>query len=407
MNKKTILVVSICIAVLLIAATVYYFKSVRIESDYYTPVVVATHFNGEHYVGSITCIECHADIYKNHINTAHYGTSAVANSENIKGSFNEGANILDLETVSFEMKREGDSFFQHTNIKNRTVHIPAAKLDVVIGSGVRGQTYLNWEEDKLFQLQVSYHKPTNSWINSPGYPNYYLERPVRGACLKCHVTFAENKDFSGQGNLYNKKKIIYGVNCERCHRPSEKHVSYHKNNPDVKTPKFIMTMDTISRQQRLDVCAQCHSGSRSMVIKGNSFSFLSGEILDEYLQNPHTGNEERPDVHGNQYGLLTNSECFKNTATMDCTTCHNPHKNQRNDTTYFNSKCIGCHNSSTVACKRDNHNITGASDCISCHMPIMPSQSMKAQLTADSLETSFYIRTHLIGIYIDKLSDIK
>ncbi|MGF1559920.1 MAG: multiheme c-type cytochrome [Flavobacteriaceae bacterium] len=401
MKQRTIINGFIVLIVVLVSLGVYYYKNMVIESDYYIPMILATHStSGEHYVGSATCSACHADVYKDHLQTAHYKSSAVADAETIRGRFAEGSNSLDLNDVKYVMEQEGGSFYQHVKIKNRTVVIPPAKFDIVLGSGVRGQTYASWIEDELYQLQASYHTPTDSWINSPGYPDYYLQRPIREACLKCHVTYAESKDFSNQGNEYAKEFMIYGIDCERCHRPAEKHVAYHTNNPQVKTPQFMLAIDSLSRQQRLDVCAQCHSGSRSMVIKGNSFSFLAGESLEEYSRNPSTASDNIPDVHGNQYGLLTSSECFKQTASMDCTTCHNPHQNQRGDIAYFNQKCLGCHGTGFVNCTDDSQEVAKMeNNCIGCHMPLTPSTAMKAQLGTDSLETSFNIRTHLIAIY--------
>ncbi len=390
--------------ILLVAASVYYYKNIRIASDYYSPDVLATHFNGEQFVGSSTCMECHEAIYETHVKTAHFNTSAIANSENIKGSFEPGSNSLELQEVSFELKQEGKSLLQYTTFKNSPLRKPPAKFDIVIGSGVRGQTYLTWADDKLFQLQASYHTQTNSWINSPGYPSNYLERPIRDACLKCHVTFAKNRDFSGQGNQYDKGQMVYGIDCEKCHRPSAKHVIYHRKFPDVKAAKFMMKLDTLTRQQRLDVCAQCHSGSRSILLQGNSFTFLPGENLDEFSRTPYLNGNSMPDVHGDQYGLLKSSKCFKQTEIMDCTTCHDPHKNQRGDSAYFNQKCIGCHSDGRTVCTAEIHEVNKmGNNCIACHMPLTPSQAMKAQLPTDSIETSFYIRTHLIGIYSQEL----
>lgn len=406
MTKKKIFVnSSIILSSLLLATLVYHCKNPNVASDYSSPDVLATHFNGEEFVGSETCMECHADIYALHIETAHYKTSALADATNIKGSFEEGSNILDIESTLFTMHKEKGSFYQHAKIKNRLKKTTPEKFDIVIGSGVRGQSYVTWKADQLFQLQTSYYTPTNTWVNSPGYPSYSIDRPIRDACIKCHVTFAKNIDFAGQGNTYDKKQMIYGIDCERCHRPAKKHVVYHRNNPEAEAAKYIMTYDTISRQQRLDACAQCHSGLRGRLLQGNSFSFLAGNSLNEYAQNVYTGEtESKLDVHGNQYGLLTKSECFKQTETMDCATCHDPHKNQRNDTSYFNQKCISCHSTTTVDCKADASELSQmGNNCIACHMPTTPSQAMKVQLENDSLETSFNIRTHLIGIYDSKI----
>lgn len=402
-TKKVFLNGLIVLLAISMAVVIYQCKNPKIESEYYNPMVLATHESGEQFVGSETCMECHADISKSHLETAHFNTSAVANAENIKGSFKSGENVLDLDQVEFTMVSERDSLYQHTRLKNRTSKIPPAKFDMAIGSGVRGQSFGTWEDDKLFQLQTSYYTPTDSWVNSPGYPSYHDNpRPIRDACLKCHVTFAKKHEQSEGGNEFHKEQMLYGIDCERCHRPSAKHVKFHRNNPEVEAAKFMMRLDSLPRQQRLDVCAQCHSGSRNQLLKGNSFSFLSGGILDNYALNSNqvTSNANL-DVHGNQYGLLTESKCFKETETLDCNTCHNPHKNQRGEAENFNLKCISCHSTGTVVCAADESEVNHmGNNCIACHMPVSPSQSMTVQLNEkDSLETSFYIRTHLIGIY--------
>ena len=161
----------------------------------------------------------------------------------------------------------------------------------------------------------------------------------------------------------------------------------------------MLQLDTIARQKRLDACAQCHSGPRSNLVQGNSFSFLSGENLREYSRNFYTGQpKETLDVHGNQYGLLTTSKCFIQSPEMDCSSCHDPHKKQRGDTSYFNQKCMGCHTDNSTKCTGDVAEVsTMGNNCISCHMPNSPSKGMSVEL--NSLKTSVYVRTHLIGIY--------
>ncbi len=383
---------------------VYHCKNPKIESEYYSPKVLATHYNGENYAGSETCMECHANIYSDHLKTAHHKTSAPASEKNLLGSFEPGSNILDLEYVKFTMERQLDSFYQHTEYKNRLKTTPPSSFDVVIGSGVRGQSYLTWQGDKLFQLQSSFHKPANSWVNSPGFPTHAIERPVRDGCIKCHVTFAKNKNI-GEGNQYNKDQIIYGIDCERCHRPAAKHVAYQRKKPEAKEAKFMLKIDSLSRQKRLDVCAQCHSGPQDNQLKGLPFSFLTGENLDEYSQNSSPINPSgQLDVHGNQYGLLTSSECFKQTSTMDCTTCHDPHKNQRGNIAYFNQKCMECHSEDVATCSAETLQTESmGNDCIACHMPKMRSKSILVKLNQkDSIESSFKIRTHLIKIYDEK-----
>ena len=152
----------------------------------------------------------------------------------------------------------------------------------------------------------------------------------------------------------------------------------------------------------MDICAQCHSGLRANQIKGNPFSYVVGEPLNMYAKNFYSGRPQSElDVHGNQYGLLTSSECFKNSETLRCTTCHDPHVNQRGKMQGFNTKCIECHSSPKDLHNTATLNSADFENCIRCHMPLFPSQTMKVQLDPNKAETSVNIRTHLVGVYVD------
>lgn len=406
MDKNIPYRIFIILVSVLLLVVIYHCKNPERESEYYRPIPLATHTNGNRFVGSETCIECHADIYFSHSETAHSKTSAIADTNNVLGSFDPGSNVLDLEYAKFTVLKNGDTLYQTTEYKNRNKKDPPKSLDIVIGSGVRGQSYATWNKDALFQLQTSYHTPTDNWVNSPGYPDYVDEdRPIRGACLKCHATFATLKETSRQGNEYDPQSLILGIACERCHQPSEKHVVYHRKHPEAQPGKFILSLDSLGRQKRLDVCAQCHSGPRDLLVKGNPFSFLAGEVLNDYARNSNQAIQKtKVDVHGNQYGLLTQSECFKKSPEMDCATCHDPHSDQRGNTSHFNQKCMECHSTDFVTCAEETTKMAERDDnCIACHMPISPSEIMKVQLRPeDSVETSFQIRSHLIAIYKNK-----
>ncbi len=377
-------------------------KNGRFESDYFTPKVLATHLNGQNYIGSQTCMECHADIYEKHLNAAHFNTSSEANAKTIKGSFDQGLNYFDINDSRVSLISEDQEFYQNIDFKYNKRDDISSKIDIVIGSGVKGQSYLTWEGDKLYQLQASYYTPTDSWVNSPGFPLTNFKRPISDACVRCHATAAQNHSPSGGTNTYDKNKMILGIDCERCHGPAEKHVLAHRKNPETDQVLNMTKISELSRQQRLDVCAQCHSGLRSRKRKDNVFSFLPGEILDEYATSYSTGKpQEKLDVHGNQYGLLTSSKCFINSESMDCITCHSPHEKERGDFTLFNQKCMECHETNTIECSKENETSKSAmtNDCVACHMPLSPSTTMQIQLDKDSLAVPIYIRTHLIDIY--------
>jgi hypothetical protein len=282
------------------------------------------HPNGKQFAGSESCGSCHKSISETHKLTAHYLTSRPANPETIKGSFDSGKNVFSLNSqLKIIMQKTSTGVFQAGYVDNwEAIKKP---IDIVIGSGRKGQTYLYWNNNELFQLPVSYYAPLNTWCNSPGYPTDQIlfNRPVPGRCLECHGTYF--KSISDPHNVkgFDKRQILYGVDCERCHGPAANHVAFQSRHPEEKQAKFIVNPARLSRQQKLDNCALCHSGIREMTRP--SFSFVAGDTLDHYsLPDYELDSAAKLDVHGNQYGLLTASKCFK-MSSMDCSSCHHVH----------------------------------------------------------------------------------
>lgn len=390
------------VVVLFCSLAMYNCKQSGPHSEYHDIEPIAEHPNGSKYVGSRSCMECHFDMYTSHIETAHYQTSALADTTTVQGNLSPRQNRFHLsDMLAFNMIKTDSGLYQRAYFSNNDMDIYRHRMDIVLGSGTKGQSYLTWNDNDLFQLQVSYFKPLDMWINSPGAEPEVIStlRAVNNRCLECHTTYAKSMGNNPLNNTYDKNQIIWGIDCERCHGPLAKHVQYHKSNPSAKGPEYVMSFDTLTRQQNLDACALCHSGLG--MPKKPSFSFLTGDTLTHYLQTEEaSGSLDALDVHSNQYGLLIASKCFAQTNAMSCITCHDPHKNQRGQSAYFNGKCLSCHGVAQVQCSV-NAQMAGHDqrDCIKCHMPLFDSKAMRVQLENDSTETPVKVRTHLIAIY--------
>lgn len=359
----------------------------------------------EEFAGSAKCAGCHSDIYNSHIQTAHYLTAKPAEENFIKGSFEKGKNTYAYNpSILLAMEKRDSGLYQVAYFNGAEKR--AMRFDMVIGSGKMGQSFLSWRNNRLYQLPITYFTAADQWSNSPGFPSrkVMIDKPVTSRCLECHVTFA--LAVSGpplEPMEFDHQKIIYGVDCEKCHGPAGKHIEFQTKNPGEKTGKFINNPSQLSRQLQLDNCALCHSGNIEKTKP--SFQFNTGKSLGEYFKNDTLSEETmvngNVDVHGNQYGLMRASECFRKTTTLTCNTCHNSHENERGKTEIFSRRCMSCHNITDVNFKTPAHqqvkNIER--NCIDCHMPAQPSRAIAVDIQGEEVPRVSLIRSHLIKIY--------
>jgi hypothetical protein len=176
---------------------------------------------------------------------------------------------------------------------------------LVIGSGDKGQTYLFWDEDQLFQLPVSYWTDLG-WVNSPGYRDGFadFERPIIPRCLECHATYFEA--LPPPSNRYNTVAFSLGIQCEKCHGPGRGHVAAEHQHPGL--PTTILNPAHFSRDRQMDLCAWCHAGHGQPLQP--AFSYQPGNPLDQYLHFPQPDPNTPLDVHGNQVELLNRADAF-------------------------------------------------------------------------------------------------
>lgn len=352
--------------------------------------------NGKAFAGAAACQSCHQDIYKDTRHTAHFLTSSLPDAANIKGSFARGRNrFVYNDKMEVVMNRVGNKFYQTGYLNDVSTQREA--FGMVIGSGRMGQTYLYWSDNRLFQLPISYFTPIHDWANSPGYSISYIRfnRPVPANCIECHGTYAAAEVLPDKSTVYDKQKIIYGVDCERCHGPGAAHVAYHAAHPADTVPQYIVNTAHLDRQMKLDACALCHSGIRTPLQP--AFSYQVGQPLHDYSTEKTA--EGEPDVHGNQYGLLTSSKCFK-LSEMDCSSCHDVHKDEAKNSRLFSQRCMNCHNRKDTCRFRPDNGLVLSDNCIDCHMPAMASAKITFKMEQDKAAIPDLVRTHRVGIYL-------
>ena len=367
------------------------------------------------YVGDNACRSCHAQESATYSGTAHHLTSQLPNAHSIKGNFGPGANVLRTSNpyLHFEMSASSQGYFEtaveEPGPSSKVTH--TERIDVVIGSGRKGQTFLYWKGDRLFELPVSYWTELKGWINSPGYPDGspHFDKPVVPRCLECHAGYFDALPDSLVLNRFNPSSLVLGVTCERCHGPGREHVLSHNSKAGSKIGSKVDSKDSskiaaqpaasetivnpasLPRARQMDICASCHAGVGSPITP--ALSFVPGKVLGDYLYIPYTP-DAAVDVHGNQMQLLTRSRCYRSSS-LTCTTCHDVHKPQR-DAAAFSSHCLSCHKVESCG-EFAAHGAKLAANCVDCHMPLQESETLVSDTNGGKLKP--LVRNHQIAIY--------
>ncbi len=152
----------------------------------------------------------------------------------------------------------------------------------------------------------------------------------------------------------------------------------------------------------MDVCALCHSGKPGVMLR-SGFEFVPGDTLAKFKlpEFSRAVDTSHLDVHGNQLQLLQRSKCYIYSK-MDCSTCHDTHRNTRGNAALYTQKCLSCHSSASHNYGKMAGKLSAGvlkTNCISCHMPAQQTQIISVQTSAKLPPVQFYVHTHHIAVY--------
>jgi len=367
---------------------------------------------GAGYTGMAACLDCHKGIGHSYVHAAHALTSRVADIHTVAGPF-DNEFIYDAGHKVIMEERDSGLFQVAVTARGREAH----RFDIAVGSGRKAQTYLCWKGDGVFQLPVSYFLTEHSWANSPYYPpdSIWFGRAVAVGCFECHSSYIGtkamlHKNFFEGTPQYDRATVVYGIDCERCHGPGALHVAWQQAHPEDTVARYMARFAGLTRQQRLDVCAVCHSGAHSGQER-SVFHFKPGDTLaNYYFTDPRLSKvPENTDVHGNQYELLVASQCYLRSKTLECGSCHDVHVRERENLTLFASRCMNCHVPGggaaggevapfcKLAGKVDQSFLI--SNCIDCHMPARASARITMLTQTQKDPIADLVRSHYITVY--------
>jgi len=345
-------------------------------------------------VSDATCISCHQS-KASFQQTAHHLSLRLPAPGTMLGDFGSGSNVLRTSNpqLHYRMDSTATGFYQIA-VQGRAPDTTVRSERVAYVAGSRkGQSYLYWRGDSLYQLPVSYWSDLG-WANSPAYPDgrANFDRQIPPRCLECHATWFESVPDSHVVNRYRASGAILGISCETCHGGGRAHARRARSVLRAVLPTAIVNPVRLPRERQVDGCALCHGGTEPL--RTPPFSHVPGQPVEKQFRLAAAPDTDRVDVHGNQVSLLRRSQCFRQSH-MTCATCHDVHREQR-DVTELSGRCLSCHTVQNCGLfPQYGQALVGR--CVDCHMPVVPSVA----IVANEAKGQFHVkvRTHWIKVY--------
>ncbi len=337
------------------------------------------------YVGSQACARCHSAIFAAQRRSRHartyFSASELGHLDLPPSRFVEPGQ----RDVSHTLTRNAaGQLEQETRIGEKVFH---AVVDYAFGSGDRGLTLLGHDgRGTPHELRLSHYREKDHtfWDVTAGHTirpanvsenlgNELTADAVR-RCFLCHVTDPHSL-LSDVGPVASE----HGIGCEKCHGPGGNHllaVAAKLTDPAIVNPSLV------SGAAAVKLCAQCHSPLGRTVERDD------------------------PGAVRFQATTLTWSRCFEaSDDKLDCTTCHDPHRNADTTLTHYEAKCLACHSNASnrpagelkskteevrppEGSGRTSCPVNPANGCIGCHMPAVK------DVVPHSTFTDHFIRVH-------------
>ncbi len=338
-----------------------------------------------HYVGSLACQKCHAQIYD------RWKKTPMANVVRDPREHPD-AIIPDLAT-------------------NKVAPFKKEQVAFVYGS-IWKQRYFTKVGDDYFPLAAQwdvanktwrpYHVPkTGDWWTA-FYPDDNMQRPTGPTCDGCH---------SVDYNIHTKQVAEWNVGCERCHGPGGDHAEHP-------TRANILSAARMNSVDASDGCIACHSQGRPLAnpIEGKYYDWPVGyhvglKLKDFWQLEDHTlgettflhfadGTAHKNRMQGNDY---VQSLMYRRG--VSCSSCHDTHgtENYAQLRKPANKLCLDCHGpmspngprAATLAEHTHHKDGSAGSECIACHMPKIETEGVPGS----------FVRAHTFGFIAPAMTD--
>lgn len=367
----------------------------------------------EDFVGAETCASCHSSQYASWKSSTHGRAGAgPPNPQSVKGPF-DGRPMRFRDAVVTPSTRATGAFVFTIAQGNRPKVV--WHVDAVVGGGymVGGGTqasfstypdgtlrFLPFDYSPVQHLWFCQGRANRGWI--PVTPAIALADcdawpPTRilgsserfQTCQQCHGSQIEVA-FDSAAKRYHTRFTTLAINCESCHGPGRRHVELARSGKvDASADIGMRALSTLTKDQSLEVCFQCHAVKAAMepgYLPGKRLQSHFALKLPQLLDTIYFA-DGRTRVFAYQEGHLS-SDCYLN-GSMTCVDCHDPHSQRYRDINdaplpgrFDDGQCLDCHASKAQPLERHTrHRATSpGSRCVSCHMPYLQESSVGSHI---------------------------
>ncbi len=344
------------------------------------------------YIGSQACVQCHKDQHQSYLGTKHSKSMERVdpNNEVAAASFRHA-----LSGNDYEVLRRGDELIHREVIRgvdDAELATTEQRIVYTIGSGTHGKSYVYQDGTFFGQSPLSWYEESNQWFMSPGYDLPFhpgFGRKLSSECFFCHVGSIDRR--SGNPNDFSVLEVTIG--CERCHGPGELHAAKYRNNPTaVGVDNTIVNPAGLSRELSEAICQQCHlqAAGKALLAGKDEWDYRPGLPLTDFrIDYQYRLGDDTMRVVGHVEQLHM-SECYQQSESLTCITCHDPHDTPSAETAtaHYRSICLTCHDDNACGESHDRRVALAMNDCSQCHMP---------EKDTEVPHTAF--RHHRIGIH--------
>lgn len=322
------------------------------------------------YAGTDACRPCHSQIVRDQLASNHARTIRDLSREAPLARFDTDEEIVDPFT--------GARYGARIAGKRQEIRVSLGgleakqRLDYEFGSGRYAYGYLGKIDDNSWvDARLNYYEQIHGWGFTSGQDkptatlrSQPLGRPQTATdalrCFACHSTVVRvdglgKSAADGSGLRVRPEHSSLGVSCEACHGGRAGHVRERREGKPLTQP-VKLSADDLNQ-----VCGRCHGLSNV--------------------------DPAHPVIARFQPWGLRQSRCFQESqGRLSCVTCHDPHRNTRPETAFYEAKCLGCHSGSNTS--GPNTLVAGKvcpvnsrSGCVRCHMPRDDKSMLHVSLT--------------------------